>query len=221
MPTTPRGVWTPNDGDDFDIITDLAAMGVSIDDAIGVVAGTVQYRAGTTANRPAVGAVTKGFLYFATDTNVLWRHSGSAWELFGFGPFKSSAVFTNSAGTVTSVGSMGALTGLSLATTITTAAPCRAKITLSAQGWGQVSGVSFSIGVAATGATTYTPTAGNYDTVMFSAESTAQVQRTQGNSWYINLNAGTTTLNVLGQVQGSTGVRSIRNIGLIVEPVSE
>lgn len=34
MPTTPGGIWTPDDNDDWDLTVDLAAMAVSIDDSV-------------------------------------------------------------------------------------------------------------------------------------------------------------------------------------------
>ena len=34
MPTTPKGIWSPDDGDDWDLTIDLAAMAISTDAAI-------------------------------------------------------------------------------------------------------------------------------------------------------------------------------------------
>lgn len=221
MPTTPRGIVTPNDSDEFDLVTDLAATGVSVDTAIGAVAGTVQYRAGLTSARPAVGAVTKGYMWFSTETNILWRHSGTAWELFGFGPFKSVQVRADGVGTVTQAGSLGPLSGISATTSVTTAVPCRAKISLTFQGYGNAVGVAFSAGVGLTGATTYTPISSAADSLFITTQAAGSPTISASGSWIVSLNAGTTNFSVLGQIAGAGGTRTIRAINLIVEPVSE
>lgn len=220
MPTTPRGIVTPNDGDEWDLVTDLAATAVTVDNAIGTVAGTVQYRAGLTSARPAVGAVTKGFMWFSTDTNILWRHNGAAWEIFGFGPFKSLQASSVTLGTVTSSGSLGALTGTSLSASLVTPVACRAKVSLSFQAWANAVGSGYTIGVAGSGATTITPAIGTPNTVAFSANAAIQ-PFTLSSQWFINVNAGTTLLNVVGQAQGAGGTRNIQFMNMLVEPVSE
>lgn len=221
MPTTPLGIWTPADSDDWDLTVDLAAMGTSIDTAIGTVSGNIKYQAGLTSARPAAGSVTEGFLYYATDTNTLWRRNETTWVLFGFGPFKSIQVQNTGTGTVTSVGSMGPLTDISLSTSVTTGVACRAKVSLSFQAFGNAVGTAFTAGVAATGATTITPVNASAGAVRFTSETASSTINSYSNSWFIDLNAGTTTLSVVGQAEGSGGTRSIRYIGLIVEPVSE
>jgi len=226
MPTTPRGIWSPNDGDDFDIITDLAAMGVSIDTAIGAVAGTIQFRTGTTANRPAVGAVTKGYLYYATDTNVLWQHNGTAWALFRTGTFQSVHVSAAAVGSINS-GVWAAPTGIAVSTSVTTAVSCRARITLSAQGNGQSPRTGWSAGVALTGATTLAPAANTPSSLRFtsslanSAAEAAVPAITVSNSWFVTLNPGTTNFTVQGIAEGPGGVRTIGHVSLIIEPVTE
>lgn len=219
MPTTPRGVWTPNDGDDFDLITDLAATGVSIDDAIGVVAGTVQYRAGLTSARPAVGAATKGFLWFSTDTNVLWRHSGTAWELYGFGPFKTVQVTNNGTGTVTSTTLVPPPT-LPVTASVTTSVACRAKITFSFQAYASVAGGALIAALNATGATTITPVIGNADTFFMASPAADAVVNVAG-SWIVNLNGGTTTFSLVARTTGTASTRTIRAVNILIEPVSE
>lgn len=220
MPVTPLGVWTPNDSDDWDIVTDLAAMGVSIDGAITGVANATIYKAGLTSARPLASAVTEGYMWYATDTNVLWRHNGSAWELFGLGPFKSIQVSSNTTGTVAGTGTMQALTGIALSSAVTTGIPCRAKVTVSFQAYTTAAGSGYSIGVAGTGATTFTPVVGTANTIAYTASGVAQ-SMTMSASWFVNLNAGTTTLNVVGQATGAGSTRSIANMNMLIEPVSE
>lgn len=57
MPTTPRGIWTPSDSDDWDLTVDLAAMAVSIDDAI---TSAAQADTGWVALTPASGFTAGG-----------------------------------------------------------------------------------------------------------------------------------------------------------------
>lgn len=85
MPTTPLGVWTPDDSDDWDLTVDLAAMAVSIDSAIdnGINAIPKNYMIGTNAERLALsgGALFTGLKFYTTDTKVEWIYSNSAWRL--------------------------------------------------------------------------------------------------------------------------------------------
>lgn len=102
MPTTPRGIWTPSDSDDFDIITDMAATAVSVDDAITAAMAGVPLPAryiGTDAQRLAMTApnLRNGIEFQTTDTNLVWQRSAGIWSLVpgqilasGIGPTTSS-----------------------------------------------------------------------------------------------------------------------------------
>lgn len=48
--------------------------------------------AGTDAAKPAAAAGNTGLIYFATDTNKIYRSTGAAWILFAFGGVGSSAI---------------------------------------------------------------------------------------------------------------------------------
>lgn len=71
MTTTPRGVFSPDDSDDWDLTVDLAAMAVSIDTAL--LAGS-----GLESALPATA--TNGSTYYATDTNMQFVRKGGAWK---------------------------------------------------------------------------------------------------------------------------------------------
>lgn len=85
MPTTPDGRWSPNDGDPFDLTTDLAAMQVSNSTATAnAIANNVppqNYRVGTDAQRRAIpaGQLYEGLTYYTTDTDRNWFYSGTTW----------------------------------------------------------------------------------------------------------------------------------------------
>ena len=77
--TTDHGIFSPDDGDDWDLTVDLAAMAVSTDDAIsGLLLSGATRLIGTTADRPAAGV--KGRTFYATDTDILWFDNGGAWK---------------------------------------------------------------------------------------------------------------------------------------------
>lgn len=84
MPTTPRGIWTPTDGDDWDLITDLAAFAVSVDTAIGAALSGLPLPTryiGTDAERSALTApnLRNGIEFQTTDTNLIWYRVSGAW----------------------------------------------------------------------------------------------------------------------------------------------
>lgn len=63
--------------------------------------------AGTDAAKPTAAASNTGLMYFATDTNKIYRSTGAAWVLFSFGGIGSSAIGStpNSDGLTISSGS--------------------------------------------------------------------------------------------------------------------
>lgn len=84
MPTTPLGIWTPDDSDDWDLTVDLAAMAVSIDSAIdnGINAIPKNYLVGTNAERLALSGsdLFEGLRVWTTDTKILWLYTNGAWK---------------------------------------------------------------------------------------------------------------------------------------------
>lgn len=74
MPTTPRGIWTPDDSDDWDLTVDLAASALSTDAAIGNSQNALR---GLTSAMPPAGQ--EGRTYYATDTNRSWFDNGTSW----------------------------------------------------------------------------------------------------------------------------------------------
>lgn len=86
MPTTPRGIWTPADSDDFDIVTDMAATAVSVDDAItaGLAGIPRPWRySGTEAQRAALTApdLRNGIEFQTTDSNLVYLRTAGAWRI--------------------------------------------------------------------------------------------------------------------------------------------
>lgn len=79
MPTTSLGVWTPGDTDDWDLTIDLAAMALSVDEAITMNASRI---IGTDAQRLSASApsLREGLQFYTTDTNREWFYDGSAWK---------------------------------------------------------------------------------------------------------------------------------------------
>lgn len=78
MPTTPRGIWTPADSDDWDLTVDLASMALSIDSAISasVATGSISMFGGSSApagflicNGSAVSRTTYSALFSVVGTN--------------------------------------------------------------------------------------------------------------------------------------------------------
>lgn len=161
-----------------------------------------------------------GLAGIALDSGVEYRHDGSGWVPAGIGSFKSIQVTEPGGGTVTNGTSMGALTTVSLSTGVTTGIACRAKITLRFKFAANAVGCGAAVGVAGSGATTITPSATAVDHVQVLQQAINQTNTYSG-SWFVNLNAGTTTLAVVGQAIGVGGTRSIAALSLLVEPVSE
>lgn len=217
--TSPDNIWTPDAGDDYALTTDLAAMADTVQDALNTVK---TYRPLTNAQRLALtGAdLFEGLVVYTTDTNALWKYDGSTWGLFGFGPFKSTQTQASGSGTVTNGSALGALTGISVSQAITTGVACRARVTLVFKFSANAVGCGAVVGVASSGATTITPLVGDVSNVQVLQQAVNQTNTYSG-SWFINLNAGTTTLSVVGQAIGVGGTRAIATIGLLVEPVSE
>ena len=90
MPTTPDGRWSPNDGDDWDLTTDLAAMQVSNSTATSTAISTAiagippapqNYRIGTDAQRLALSGANlfEGLEFRTTDTKRNWLYTNSTW----------------------------------------------------------------------------------------------------------------------------------------------
>lgn len=160
-----------------------------------------------------------GLAGHALDSGVEYRYDGSAWIQAGIGSFKSIQVTAAGAGTVTS-GSMGAFTGVSLSSAVTTGVACRAKVTVRFKFSANAVGCGAAVGVAGSGATTITPSAVGVDNVQVLQQAINQTN-TYAGSWFVDLNAGTTTLAVVGQAIGVGGVRAIAALSLLIEPVSE
>lgn len=78
MPVTPRGIVSPNDPDNWDLIVDLATMATSTDAAIG---NSASGQNGTAAQRTAYTAsAPNGFLWQDTDgAKLIWRKDGAVW----------------------------------------------------------------------------------------------------------------------------------------------
>ena len=84
MPTTPKGIWSPDDGDDWDLTIDLAAMAISTDAAIPGTDNVNQQFYGPAAGRTALTGVKPGDTYQETDAGKLtWRqNTAGLWRVF-------------------------------------------------------------------------------------------------------------------------------------------
>ena len=216
--TSPDNLWSPDSTDPYNLVPDLAAMQDTVQDALNTVK---TYQPLTNAQRLALAGADlfEGRIVYTTDTNALWKYNGSAWELFGFGPFKSTQTQASGSGTVTAA-SMAALTGISASQAITTGVACRAKVTLQFRFTANAVGCGACLGVSGSGSTTITPVVTDVSTVQVNQQAINQINTYSG-SWFVNLSAGTTTLAVVGQITGAGGTRSISHISLLIEPVSE
>lgn len=217
--TSPDAIWTPDSGDDYALTVDLAATADTVQDALNSVK---TYTPLTDAERLALtGAdLFEGRIVYTTDTNALWKYDGSSWVLFGFGPFSTVTTFNGGSGTVGSSGSFGALTGLTVTQSVTTGVACRAKVTVTGQGYSNASGSFMSVGVGASGATTITPTLDGPGVIRFSSISGTAQAFTGTAHQIVSLSPGTTNFSVLGQAEGTGSTRTFRFITLTIEPVS-
>lgn len=83
MPTTLDGRWSPDDSDDWDLTTDLAAMQVSNMTATNNAITTAsRYRTMTNAQRLALSgaSLSEGLLVYTTDTRLNHLYTQGAWQ---------------------------------------------------------------------------------------------------------------------------------------------
>lgn len=83
MPTTPKGIWSPDDGDDWDLTIDLAAMAISTDAAIPGTNNVNQQFYGPAADRASLTGVKPGDTYQESDSNKMqWEQTaGGLWRV--------------------------------------------------------------------------------------------------------------------------------------------
>ena len=88
MPTTPKGIWSPDDGDDWDLTIDLAAMAISTDAAIPGTDNVNQQFYGPAAGRTALTGVKPGDTYQEADgSKIQWVQStGGLWRVLNSPP---------------------------------------------------------------------------------------------------------------------------------------
>lgn len=205
------------------IFLDSGAPDTAVDPtAVGTYAAEVGNRI-VKANLAALVAYAfkrDGLAGHALDSGVEYRYDGSAWVPAGIGSFKSIQVTAAGAGTVTNGSAMGAFAGVSLSSAVITGVACRAKVTVRFKFSANAVGCGAAVGVSGSGATTITPTAVGVDNVQVLQQAVNQTNTYTG-SWFVDLNAGTTTLAVVGQAIGVGGTRAIAALSLLIEPVSE
>lgn len=149
-----------------------------------------------------------------------FRRQAGAWVPGTGAAFPAVQASANSGGTVTSNPSFGPLTSVAVSQQIVAAVACRAKVTLTFQYAANGAGTGAQLSVAASGATTITPSVTGVEMVQAQQE-VPGMTNTYSGSWLISLNAGTTTLAVVGRIIGAGGTRSVANLVLLVEPVGE
>lgn len=153
-------------------------------------------------------------------TGATFRRQGGAWVAGAGAAFSAAQASVNSGGTVTSSPNFGALASIAVSQQVVAAAACRAKVTLTFQYGANGAGTGAQLSVAASGATTITPSNTGVEMVQAQQE-VPGMTNTYSGSWLLSLNAGTTTLAVVGRIIGAGGTRSVSNIVLLVEPVAE
>lgn len=153
-------------------------------------------------------------------TGASFRRQAGAWVAGAGAAFTAAQAIANSGGTVTASPNFGALSGIAVSQAIVTPGACRAKVTLTFQFSANGAGTGAQLSVAGTGATTITPSNTGVQMVQAQQEVVGMTSTYSG-SWFVNLNAGTTTLSVVGRIIGAGGTRSVANIVLLVEPVAE
>lgn len=82
MPITPGGRYSPNDSDEWDLITDLAAMQVSNETAsANDVQNGSNYRVLTNAQRLALSGANlrEGMMVWTSDTRATYLYTSGAW----------------------------------------------------------------------------------------------------------------------------------------------
>lgn len=85
MATTPRGIFSPDDPDAYDLTVDWAATADSVDSALDDLEARVPNlglsRAGTDAARTALAGadLVPGLEFWTTDTRLSWRYDGAKW----------------------------------------------------------------------------------------------------------------------------------------------
>lgn len=150
-------------------------------------------------------------------TGITYTRSAGAWRTER--PFSAAEASAAGGGTVTSTGEMGALSGIACSAVVNSVTATRAKISLAFKFSANAVGCGAIVAVSGTGATTITPTIAGHENVEALQQAINQTN-TYSASWIVNLNAGTTTLAVVGQAVGVGGTRSIATIGLLVEPIA-
>lgn len=220
MLTSPDNLWSPDPTDPVNMVVHWRQSMQSVQDAL--TSRKQGYLAMTDAQRLDLSgsALFNGLVVYATDTNVLWKYTTS-WSLFGFGPFKTQAVASNSSGTATALGTMGPPTGLSLSTSITTAVTCRVKYTLTFQGYMAAPNSGYAAGVMLSGATTFIPEPDSGLSIRVHSNTSQTGYNTYSGSWVRSVSPGTTTFTLGAVALGAGSTRNIRAPYLIVEPVSE
>lgn len=82
MPITPGGRFSPNDSDEWDLVTDLAAMQVSNETASSNdIQNGSNYRVLTNAQRLALSGANlrEGLMVWTSDTRATFMYTGGAW----------------------------------------------------------------------------------------------------------------------------------------------
>lgn len=83
--TTPDDLWSPDDGSEYNIPADTAAMQDTVQAALTALRASIPslgaYRTGTNADRLALSGagLTPGLRYWTTDTRLDWVYDGAKW----------------------------------------------------------------------------------------------------------------------------------------------
>lgn len=108
MALTPRGIWTPDSGEEYDLTIDAATTAGTVDAALQKAAN---YGLGTTAEmNAAVGEFPDGALWFNTTSNTEYRRVAGAWEPLDTGWVSGTSWLVGGAGESSSTPVKGRIT---------------------------------------------------------------------------------------------------------------
>lgn len=177
--------------------------------------GVVPFR--TKADLDLWTTASAGQLASVLATGDTYTYQGVSW-VGGARAFSAAQSIASGSGTVIDAVGLGPLGSIACGVSITAARATRARVTLTFRYVSNGSGTGAYVGVAASGATTVVPTSTS-PRVATATQQVVNATETYGVSFLMDLNPGTTALDVVGQAFGPGGTRQIGQIVLVVEPI--
>lgn len=209
MPITTRGIWTPDDNDDWDLTVDWAANAASTDAAINAVASKTTFWTGTEAQRLLLNTTTSvpklqaGLVWESIDTGVTRRYTGTAWTLYNSVICLGRAEVGGGSNQNFSSGTFGVISGLSVPVNLGSAQTLRiyANITTYASTTDSVLAIQLRDGATTLAEGTFTPNSSN--ALVGTAARTALIFEVPG------ANAGSHTYTLWGARTAGSGTVTV------------